>query len=59
MEGRFSVAIDDVQKAAIPVLRHRIATNFQAQAEGVTTEDVIRRLLREVPTPQIAKYEQG
>jgi MoxR-like ATPase len=57
MEGRFSVSVDDVQKAAIPVLRHRIATNFQAQAEGVTTEDVVRRLMQEVPTPKIAKYE--
>ena len=34
MDGRFSVAIEDVQKIAIPVLRHRISTNFQAQAEG-------------------------
>ena len=34
MDGRFSVAIDDVQKVAVPVLRHRISTNFQAQAEG-------------------------
>ena len=31
----------------MPVLRHRISTNFQAQAEGMTTEDVIERLLRE------------
>ena len=44
MDGRFSVAIDDVQKVAVPVLRHRISTNFQAQAEGMTTEDVIARL---------------
>ena len=41
MDGRFSVAIDDIQKVAVPVLRHRISTNFQAQAEGLTTEDVI------------------
>ena len=41
MDGRFSVAIEDVQKIAIPVLRHRISTNFQAQAEGMTTEDII------------------
>ena len=34
MDGRFSVAIEDVRKIAIPVLRHRISTNFQAQAEG-------------------------
>src|SRR5437868_6553388 len=36
MDGRFTVAIDDVRKAAIPVLRHRVGANFQAQAEGKT-----------------------
>ncbi|MBN2295528.1 MAG: MoxR family ATPase, partial [Pirellulales bacterium] len=57
MEGRFSVAIEDVQKVAVPVLRHRISTNFQAQAEGLTTEDLIERLIRETPPPVIPKYE--
>jgi len=57
MDGRFSVAIEDVQRVAVPVLRHRLATNFQAQAEGQTTEDVIARLLREIPTPEIPKFE--
>ncbi len=58
MDGRFSVAIDDVQKIAVPVLRHRISTNFQAQAEGLASEDIIDRLLRETPTPEIPKYER-
>ncbi len=58
MDGRFSVAIDDVQKIAVPVLRHRISTNFQAQAEGMTTEDVIERLVKEIPTPEIPKFER-
>jgi MoxR-like ATPase len=56
MDGRFSVAIDDVRKVAIPVLRHRVSTNFQAQAEGMSTEDVIERLLKEIPTPDIPKF---
>ena len=56
MDGRFSVAIEDIRKVAIPVLRHRVSTNFQAQAEGMTTEDVIERLLREIPTPDIPKF---
>ena len=56
MDGRFSVAIDDIRKVAVPVLRHRVSTNFQAQAEGMTTEDVIERLLREIPTPEIPKF---
>ena len=58
MDGRFSVAIEDVQKVAIPVLRHRLSTNFQAQAEGLTTEDLIERLIRETPPPVIPKYEE-
>ena len=58
MDGRFSVSIEDVQKIAIPVLRHRISTNFQAQAEGMSPEDVIQRLIRETPPPVIPKYEQ-
>ena len=56
MEGRFSVAIEDVRKIAVPVLRHRVSTNFQAQAEGRTTEGVIRRLLEESPEPEIPKF---
>ncbi len=58
MDGRFSVSIDDVQKIAVPVLRHRISTNFQAQAEGMTNEDIIERLIRETPPPAIPKYEK-
>jgi MoxR-like ATPase len=58
MDGRFSVALEDVQKIAEPVLRHRISTNFQAQAEGLSTEDIIERLLRETPPPVIPKYER-
>ncbi|PQO27259.1 AAA family ATPase [Blastopirellula marina] len=58
MEGRFSVAIEDVKKIAIPVLRHRIGTNFQAQAEGMTNVDVITKLLAEIPEPKIEKFER-
>jgi MoxR-like ATPase len=56
MDGRFSVSIEDVQKIALPVLRHRVAANFQAQAEGMTTEDIVQRLIDEVPTPEVPKF---
>ncbi len=56
MDGRFSVAIDDIKKIAIPVLRHRLSTNFQAQAEGMTTEDVVLKLLKEVKEPEVSKF---
>jgi MoxR-like ATPase len=55
MDGRFSVSLDDVRRIAIPVLRHRVATNFQAQAEGLTSESIIERLVRETPEPEIPK----
>ena len=58
MDGRFSVAIDDVKKVAIPVLRHRVSTNFEAQAEGKTSEDVIQKLLDTVQPPEISKYDK-
>jgi len=57
MDGRFSVAIEDVQKVAVPVLRHRVSTNFQAQAEGMTNEGVILRLLEVIPKPEIPKFQ--
>jgi MoxR-like ATPase len=58
MDGRFSVAIDDIKKAAVPVLRHRMAVNFQAQAEGKTTDDIAAMLLKSIEDPDVAKYEK-
>jgi MoxR-like ATPase len=57
MDGRPSVSLDDIRRVATPVLRHRVSTNFQAQAEGLASEDIINRLLKEVPEPDIAKYD--
>jgi MoxR-like ATPase len=45
LEGRFSPSVDDVISLAAPVLRHRMALNFAARAEGITVETVIGRLL--------------
>jgi MoxR-like ATPase len=58
MDGRPNVTINDVRKIAVPVLRHRVSTNFQAQAEGMATEDIIRKLVEEVPEPNIPRYEK-
>jgi len=54
--GRYNVSCDDVRAMALPVLRHRIFTNFNADAEGVTSEDIIAELLRVVPEPAEADY---
>ena len=49
--GRYNVSVEDVRALAQPVLRHRVLTNFYAESEGVTVEDVIDRLLAEVHEP--------
>jgi len=45
LHGRFSAGHDDVRAVAFPVLRHRIMTNFNAEAEGIKADDIIRRLI--------------
>ena len=57
MAGRPSVSMEDIRRVANPVLRHRISTNFQAQAEGMTSDDLIGRLIKEVPEPTVDKYD--
>jgi MoxR-like ATPase len=56
LEGRIHVSCNDIRKAALPVLRHRILTNFAADSEGLTTVNLIERLLKQVPEPQEGDY---
>jgi len=49
LHGRAYVSTEDVRAVALPVLRHRIITNFNAEAEGVTADDIIRRLAEVIP----------
>ena len=49
MSGRPTPSRDDVRAIAAPVLRHRIVTNFNADADGVTTDEIIGKLLDEIP----------
>ncbi len=55
MDGRFSVDIGDVRRIALPVLRHRLGTNFQATAEGMDSDSVVRRLIDDIQPPQPEK----
>ena len=48
LRGQFHVSPEDVSAVALPVLRHRIACNFTAQAEGVTSDTVVQRLLETI-----------
>jgi len=52
LKGRTHVQTEDIQELALPVLRHRILTNFTAASEGVTTDKVIERLLRDTPSKE-------
>jgi MoxR-like ATPase len=47
--GRFNVSFDDLAAVATPALRHRLIPNFEAEAEGVTTDLVIAQILKDVP----------
>ncbi|MFO0618583.1 MAG: MoxR family ATPase [Polyangiaceae bacterium] len=48
-EGRFAPGVDDVRESALPALRHRVLLNFEGEAEGVRTDDVLRTILKGLP----------
>jgi MoxR-like ATPase len=52
LQGRYTPSCEDVRKVAKPVLRHRIVTNFNAEAEGINTIDITKKLLEEIPEVQ-------
>jgi MoxR-like ATPase len=49
LEGRYYVSIDDIRAVAHPVLRHRVLTNFNAEADGVRSDDIIKWLIESLP----------
>ena len=51
-QGRYHVSFEDIRAMAHPVLRHRVLTNFRAESEGVTTDQLIDDLLAAVATPR-------
>ena len=51
LHGRSHVTADDIKALAHPVLRHRVLVNYRAEADGVSIEDVITRLLEDVKYP--------
>jgi MoxR-like ATPase len=51
LQGRYAVSVEDIQALAPSVLRHRIFPNFKAQGEGLSSLDIISRLLTEVKPP--------
>ncbi|HUW55329.1 MAG TPA: MoxR family ATPase [Planctomycetota bacterium] len=56
LSGRFNVSAEDIRSVAHPVFRHRLFTNFNADAEGVTPEHIIDKLLETIPEPSEQDY---
>ncbi len=50
LDGRFNVSYSDVQSVAPPALRHRVILNFEGEAEGITTDSIVRAIIAETPT---------
>jgi MoxR-like ATPase len=48
LQGRFNVAFEDVQHVALPALRHRLILNFEGQAEGIATDEIVRDIVARV-----------
>lgn len=57
LEGRIHVSCKDIKLAALPVLRHRIYTNFAADSEGLTPVELVKRLVEEVEEPSEKDYK--
>ncbi len=52
LHGRYYVSTDDIKAVAHPVLRHRVIINFSAEAEGITTDKIVDKLIDTIPTQE-------
>jgi MoxR-like ATPase len=59
LHGRYAATCDDVRAVALPVMRHRIMMNFNAEADGVRTDDIVRRLIDVIPTTDDGAPSRG
>ncbi len=59
LHGRYLATSDDVRAVALPVLRHRIMTNFNAEAEGIKPDEIVRRLIETIPTDDYETTASG
>ena len=59
LHGRTHVAAEDIQAVAHPVLRHRMLTNFSAEAEGITSDGIVDRLIEETPVNESGTLKDG
>ena len=49
LEGRFNVSFEDVRRVYLPAMRHRVIANFEAQAEGISTDEILLEVLEQIP----------
>ena len=49
MQGRFNVSFEDIEAVATPAMRHRLILNFEAEAEAITTDQILAQILKDVP----------
>ena len=59
LHGRYYVSSEDIRAVAFPVLRHRIMTNFNAEADGIKSDDIIRRLIEIIPVDPDEARDRG
>ncbi len=49
LEGRYNVSFADVESVALPALRHRVTLSFEALAEGITTDQIVKKIISSIP----------
>jgi MoxR-like ATPase len=53
LAGRFFVSREDIKSVALPILRHRIITNYHAESDGMTADKIVQKLIDSVPLAEI------
>ena len=59
LKGRYYVSTEDIRQVALPVLRHRIVTNFNAEAEGIKSDAIVRKLIDFIPRQQYEEMDKN
>jgi MoxR-like ATPase len=59
LHGRYHVTTNDIREVAHPVLRHRVVTNFSAEADGVNADEIIKRLIKTLPRDESESLDGG
>jgi MoxR-like ATPase len=59
IRGRYHVSTEDIRSVAVPVLRHRIVTNFNAEAEGIRSDTIVKKLIELIPRQSTADMDRS